>query len=99
MTRFKAGKWSRETPSRQRFDMQDERIFIAEIIEQFNQGKPFNTESFMEYIFEKRLEVVTRHWVRSFLGRYSDEVTEKYCKPKEETRLKLTLPKRCMAKE
>lgn len=45
----------------------------------------------MEYVFEETLEVVTRHWVRSFLGRYSDEVTEKCFKPREEARMNVTM--------
>ncbi|KAA6386622.1 MAG: hypothetical protein EZS28_017850, partial [Streblomastix strix] len=87
----KAGKPSRETPSRQRFDEQGERIFIAEIIERFYYAKPFNTESFMEYVFEETLEVIIRHCKRSFLSRYSDEATEKYCKIRKEVRMSVIM--------
>ncbi|KAA6400463.1 MAG: hypothetical protein EZS28_004002, partial [Streblomastix strix] len=63
----KAGKPSRETPSRQRFDEQDERVFIAELIERFNQGSP------------------------SILSHLWNEVTEKYCKSREETRMNVIM--------
>lgn len=45
----------------------------------------------MEYVFEKTLEVAIRQYTCSFLGRNSDEITEKYCKPRVKARMNVIM--------
>jgi hypothetical protein len=59
-------------------------------MDRFTDGNPFTTEVFIDFVFEETVMIVTDDWVRSFLGRHSDDVTYRYCKPRDTARMEVS---------